>query len=308
MERQILIECGSKWFEFSKSKTGQLDYVGKLTGDVPDVSDWQKIASSTYFSPSRYEFLADGINVNPCVYVADGVDVSDCDLYSYLIHVGMLLAAVDTKDSLLAGQLYLSRRKTFDQFAQLTQFIMKDFSVEILFSLCYGRMNNINPDEIPLIFNNAKEKLGFDPARGNLEQAFIGWFKKNNAVLTLPLVGTQFYGWDCGGTTLEHLLDNLSVESLLAYAEKIRRAKHDFYASLETAIQAEPYNPHDPNSILVSIEDIDSKLCGNVGLRKAGHIRALAAKVLRQAKPKKMAYKATLQSLVDDEITIRVEV
>ena len=29
MSSQILINCGSNWFEFTKSKTGQLDYIGK---------------------------------------------------------------------------------------------------------------------------------------------------------------------------------------------------------------------------------------------------------------------------------------
>ena len=34
MKAQILIKCGNNWFEFSKSKTGQLDYEGKLENGV----------------------------------------------------------------------------------------------------------------------------------------------------------------------------------------------------------------------------------------------------------------------------------
>lgn len=30
LEKQILINCGKNWFEFSKSRTGQLDYCGKV--------------------------------------------------------------------------------------------------------------------------------------------------------------------------------------------------------------------------------------------------------------------------------------
>ena len=30
MERQILIKTAEAWFEFSKSRTGQIDFVGKV--------------------------------------------------------------------------------------------------------------------------------------------------------------------------------------------------------------------------------------------------------------------------------------
>lgn len=29
-EKQIIIDCGINWFEFSRSFTGQLDYCGKI--------------------------------------------------------------------------------------------------------------------------------------------------------------------------------------------------------------------------------------------------------------------------------------
>ena len=310
MVRQILIECGSNWFEFTKSKTGQLDYAGKIEGIVAssELEGFQCFAGSTYFSPSFYTYISDEMNMIPCVYVADGVDVSDLETYDYLVHAGALLAAVDSKDSLLAGELYLRRRKTFDKFPQLTQFIMKDLCVEILFSLCSGRMQNINPDDITLVFNAAREKLGFDPSREDLDQAFMRWFKSNSSILTLPLVGTNFYHWNSAPEVLARLCDNLSLDDLTSHAEKIRRAKHSFYASLRTTVQAEPYNPHDKNAVLVCIEDIEAKINGNMGLEKAGHIRALAAKVLREAKPKKLVYKSSLASVSAGNIVVKVEV
>ncbi|MBO4732202.1 MAG: hypothetical protein J5597_05285 [Spirochaetaceae bacterium] len=310
MARQILIECGSHWFEFTKSKTGQLDYAGKIEGIVAssELEGFQCFAGSTYFSPSFYTYISDGMNMIPLIYVADGVDVSDLETYDYLVHVGSLLAAVDSNDSLLAGELYLRRRKTFEKFPQLTQFIMKDLSVEILFSLCFGRMQNINPDDIPLVFNAASEKLGFDPSREDLDQAFMRWFKSNSCMLTLPLVGTNFYNWNSAPEVLARLCDNLSLDDLTSHAEKIRRAKHSFYASLRTTVQAEPYNPHDKNAVLVCIEDIEAKINGNMGLEKAGHIRALAAKVLREAKPKKLVYKSSLASVSAGNIVVKVEV
>ncbi len=308
MEKQILIECGSRWFEFTKSKTGQLDYAGKIEGGAPDVSGFQTIAGSTYFSPSFYTYISDEMNMIPCVYVADGVDVSDLETYDYLVHAGALLAAVDSKDSLLAGELYLRRRKTFEKFPQLTQFILKDLCVEILFSLCYGRMQNIDPEDIPLVLNAAREKLDFDPSRESLDQAFMRWFKAESHTFTLPLVGTSFYYWDPAPDVLARLCDNLSIDDLTGHAEKIRRAKHGLYASLRTTVQAEPYNPHDKNAVLVCIENIETKISGNMGLEKAGHIRALAAKVLREAKPKKLVYKSSLASIVGKNIVVKVTV
>jgi hypothetical protein len=73
-------------------------------------------------------------------------------------------------------------------------------------------------------------------------------------------------------------------------------------------VQAEPYNPHDKNAVLVCIEDIEAKINGNMGLEKAGHIRALAAKVLREAKPKKLVYKSSLASVSAGNIVVKVEV
>ena len=90
-------------------------------------------------------------------------------------------------------------------------------------------------------------------------------------------------------------------------AEKIRKTKHDFYENLETVVQAEPYNQYDKNSILVCIENTGAKISGNPGLEKAGHIRALAAKIIREAKPKKMNYGGKLASLSGNEIVVELE-
>ena len=127
--------------------------------DFPHVDGYQEIASSTYFSPSWYIYLQDAVNNNSKVYVSPDVDVSDADLFAFLTHIGPLLAAVEAKDSLLAGELYLRRRNTFEAFAPLTQYIMEPLSVEILFSLAYGRMNNIDAESVPLIFNVAKKMI-----------------------------------------------------------------------------------------------------------------------------------------------------
>ncbi len=137
MERQILIKTAAAWFEFSKSRTGQIDFVGKVAETLREdellKGGYQKIASSAYFTPSCYIYLQEGENANPFVYVAGDVDVSDSDTFDFLVHIGPLLAAVDSKDSLLAGELYLRRRSVFEKFPQLSSFIMEDLCAEILF-------------------------------------------------------------------------------------------------------------------------------------------------------------------------------
>ena len=311
MNAQILIKTTNDWFEFSKSKTGQLDYVGKWEKtDKPRVDDAQEFISSTYFSPAWYVFIQGELNCNPTVYVASDVDVSDKDLFDYLVHIGPVLAAVEAKDSLLAGELFLRRREVFEKYAQLTQYILEPLCVEILFSLCYGKMNNLEPDDIPLIFENAKKKLEFDSSRENLDQALMRYIKKNSVTLSLPLVGTNFYHWDddLEPEALSKLTDNLSFEDLPVVSEKIRKAKHSFYESLKVSVQAEPYNRVDKNSILVCIENVEAKLFGNPGLEKAGHIRALAAQIIREAKPKKMSYDCKLSSLSYREIVVQFTV
>ena len=311
MNAQILIKTTNDWFEFTKSKTGQLDFVGKWDkNDKPRVDDAQEFISSTFFSPAWYVFIQNELNCNPTVFVAPDVDVSDKDLFDYLVHIGPVLAAVEAKDSLLAGELFLRRREVFEKYAQLTQYILEPLCVEIMFSLCYGRMNNLDPDDIPLIFENAKKKLDFDSSRENLDQALMRYIKKNSVTLSLPLVGTNFYHWDddIEPEALSKLTDNLSPEDLPAAAEKIRKAKQSFYESLKVSVQAEPYNRVDKNSILVCIENVEAKLFGNPGLEKAGHIRALAAQIIREAKPKKMSFSCKLSSLSYREIVVQFTV
>lgn len=308
-EKQILINCGKKWFEFSKSRTGQLDFCGK-TENPPhlNVENYQKLASSSYFTPSYYVFLQNELNCTPRIYVSPETDVSDKDTFDFLLHVGALLCAVEAKDSLLAGELYLRRKKSFDKFARLTQFIIEPVSAEILFSLLFGRLYDMEEKEIPLVFDAAKKKLSYICESETLEQAFVRYFKGNETCLTLPIVGMNYHSWSPYSDFLDGLAENLSAEDLLVQAEKIRKAKHNFYSSLEIAVQAEPYNPADENAIAVMAESLDAKIAGNPGLEKAGYIRATAAKIIRAAKPEKMSFKAELVRIGSRDVVVKIEV
>ena len=308
-EKQILINCGKNWFEFSKSRTGQLDYCGKVeNSERLNIEDYQKFASSTYFTPSYYVFLQDELNCTPRIYVSPETDVSDKDTFDFLLHVGALLCAVEAKDSLLAGELYMRRKKSFDKFARLTQFIIEPVSAEILFSLLFGRLYDMEENEIPLVFDAAKKKLAYHPESETLEQAFVRYFKENKVCLTLPVVGMNYHSWSPYSDVLDGLAENLKAEDFLVQAEKIRKAKHNFYSSLEIAVQAEPYNPADENAIAVMAECIDSKIAGNPGLEKAGYIRATAAKIIRAAKPEKMSFKAELLRIDCRNVIVKIEV
>lgn len=308
-EKQILINCGKNWFEFSKSWTGQLDYCGKVENPSRlNVENYQKLASSAYFTPSYYVFLQDELNCTPRIYVSPETDISDKDSFDFLLHAGALLCAVEAKDSLLAGELYLRRKKSFDKFARLTQFIIEPVSSEILFSLLFGRLYDMEENDIPLVLDAAKKKLSYICESETLEQAFVRYFKENKVCLTLPVVGMNYHSWSPYSDCLDGLAENLKPEDLLVQSEKIRKAKHDFYSSLEIAVQAEPYNHADENAVAVMAESIDAKISGNPGLEKAGYIRATAAKIIRAAKPEKMSFKAELMRIGGRDVVVKIEV
>ncbi len=308
-EKQILINCGKNWFEFSKSWTGQLDYCGKVENpSQSNVENYQKLASSAYFTPSYYVFLRDELNCAPRIYVSSETDVSDKDTFDFLLHAGALLCAVEAKDSLLAGELYLRRKKSFDKFARLTQFIIEPISAEILFTLLFGRLYDMEENEIPLVLDAAKKKLSYRCESETLEQAFVRYFKENKVCLTLPVVGMNYHCWSPYSDYLDGLAENLGAEDFLVQTGKIRKTKHDFYSSLEIAVQAETYNPADENAIAVMAESLDAKIAGNPGLEKAGYIRATAAKIIRAAKPEKMSFKAELMRIDARNVVVKIEV
>ena len=214
-EKQILINCGKKWFEFSKSRTGQFDYCGKVENPSRlNVENYQKLAPSAYFSPGYYVFLQDGLNCTPRIYVSPETDISDKDTFDFLLHVGAMLCAVEAKDSLLAGELYLRRKKSFDKFARLTQFIIEPVSAEILFSLLFGRLYNIEENEISLVLAAAKKKLPCICESETLEQAFVRYFKENKVCLTLPVVGMNYHRWSPYSDFLDGLAENLRAEKI----------------------------------------------------------------------------------------------
>ena len=54
------------------------------------------------------------------------------------------------------------------------------------------------------------------------------------------------------------------------------------------------------------MENIESKISGNPGLEKAGHIRALAAKIIREAEQEKMNFNGKLVRLSYNTIVVQI--
>lgn len=153
----------------------------------------------------------------------------------------------------------------------------------------------------------AKKKLSYICESETLEQAFVRYFNENKVCLTLPVVGMNYHRWSPYSDFLDGLAENLRAEDLLVQAEKIRKAKRDFYSSLEVAVQSEPYNPADENAVAVMAESIDAKIAGTPGLEKAGYVRAAAAKIIRAAKPEKMSFKAQLMRIDCRNVVLKIE-
>lgn len=308
MSKQILIKCGKNWFEFSKSQTGQLDFVGKLENfQNIDVTDFEYLHGSTYYSPARYIFLQEELNFSSQIYVSQEIDISDKDTFDFLVHIGALLGAVEAKDSLLAGELYFWKQSSFEKFAKLTEFILEPLCVEILFSLCFGIFRNVDKYEIPLIFNLAKKKIAYEPSKENLSQAFIRYFKDKKTTVTLPVVGNNHHSWNFKSKFLDKIPSHFSSTDFIKETENFQKTKTDFYDSLKVCVQAELYNSVDENAISILIEDIDSKLSGKECFSKAGFIRATAAKIIRCAKQKKLSYEGKLVRFNYNEIVVKID-
>ncbi|MDE7228778.1 MAG: hypothetical protein K2N31_10725 [Treponemataceae bacterium] len=233
----------------------------------------KKIESSAYFSLGQYLYVQDELNYSPVLFVSSETDISDKDSYEFLLHIGALLCAVEAKNSFLAGMLYWRRRESFAKCERLAQFIMRPLAAEILFGLVYGQLNAVSEEDIPLVFDEAKKSLGFNPAKETLEQAFVRYFKAEKRVLTLPVVGTNHHHWSPYAEVFENLFQNITPHAFEAQVKNIYEAKRNSYANLSVAVQAEPYNPADKDAIAVMIENIDAKLAGNSIHEKAGYIR-----------------------------------
>lgn len=319
-----------RYYAFTYSLTGQLDYAGKV--ESPELFEYHTLEASTYFSPSWYEFISQELQCEIQVLYRESEALENPELYSYLLHIGAVLAAVESGDSLLVAELLGRRKGVFSAFLPLTLYILKPIAPLALFSALYGtfsgnaqflemykanaKLPSDKSDPASILFAAAYESLSPKPEKETPEAMFIRYFQEHRSgSFTLALVGTNFHHWDDDIDLLERILQKATVESFARnnQTNSPKQKRSEFFESLKVSVQAEPYNLHDSNAIGVSIESIQGKLYGNGGISKAGYIRATGAAILRAAFPKNVSFRAQLFRLnshaygnAQDGIVIRI--
>ena len=297
------------YWGFSVSRTGQLDFEGKITTPkAGELAKMQMIEPSGYFSPSWYTYLPETMQAKITVFVKNSMKLEDSDLFSYISHIGALLLAVETRDTLLAAELFDRRNYVFMKFYPITAYILEDIAPEMLFVWQFGRFSDDfnpypknsekaynNPVTTEQLFKLAEKKLSGGKAKETLEEMFVRYFEKQKKIdLTIGIVGANYRNWDSGIGYLDSILADHIGEDLLNGTTKVRDTKQRIYDNLKASVQAEPYNNYDRNAIAVSLEDIESVAAGNPCMKKAGYIRATGAAILRSAFPATMSFSATL--------------
>lgn len=300
----------SRYYAFTQSVTGTLDFIGKT--EKPDISDYQEIDGSTYFSPTWYTYLPKALQAEIHILFRDSANLTDANLFAYLTHIGAVLLAVEQKDGLLVAELLHRRTQVFFQFLPLTLYIIKSIAPLALFAWLYGRFSHssgfqkmfeqgiLSPtaDTAEILFASAREELSPEHGKETVDEMFIRYLKQiGHGEFTIGTVGSDFHVWNSKKAELESFLKEAIGKDFLRGESLVRERKEVFYSELKVSVQAEPYNPYDPNAISVAIEDISGKLFGNGGKSKAGYIRATGAAILRRAFPGKFAYQASLARL-----------
>lgn len=306
---EIITQGSTSVFKFTMSKTGVLDYHGEVENF--NDADYQQIEASSYFSPSWYTYLPANLQAEIKICFKYGAEKLDSAQYSFLLHIGAVLLAVKERDGLLVAELLNRRPTVFSQFLPMVLYIIKPVAATALFAWLFGRFNDnsglqsfyttgagIDAGETDtgiILYTAAKDDLKPVPYKESMEEMFIRFFKEEEPrEFTIGLVGSQCHSWNDGFYAIEKAINHHVAKDFVEGFAALRAARQKFFDGLKVCMQAEPYNPHDPNAIGVSIEDMEAKIAGNGGKTKAGYIRATGAAILRKALPGKLAYTARL--------------
>jgi hypothetical protein len=300
-------------YAFSRSVTGILDYAGEATPTVDDLSQMQCVEGSAYFTPSWYTYLPNELQASVNVYLPSNVENLDVGQYSFLLHVGALLLAVQERDGLLVAELLRRRSMVFANFLPLVLHIVKPVAAEALFAHVYGGFRGDNgfetlyktnapistgeTDVSAILFAAAKDALKPNPEKESPEEMFIRYFREKESFdFTIGIVGATNHPWVAGIEKFESVVKTATAFRFFDDAA-VGAKGLEFFESLSTKVQAEPYNPHDHNAISVSIDDLGAKLKGMQTKSKAGYLRATGAAILRKARPNLFAYGSSLWRL-----------
>ncbi len=303
-------------YAFTRSVTGILDYARSAPAVEYDFSHMQCVEGSAYFTPSWYTYLPKELQATVNVYLPHDVENLDVGQYSFLLHMGALLLAVQERDGLLVAELLRRRATVFANFLPLVLHLIKPVAAEALFANVYGGFRGDNgfdaifkknapvstgeTDVAAILFAAARDILKPEPGKESPEEMFVRYFKDcESADFTIGIVGAANHPWVAGIEKFESVAKAAAAFHFLEDSSKVGAKSQAVYASLTTRVQAEPYNPHDHNAISVCMDDLESAVY-NKGVRttcKAGYLRATAAAILRKARPNLFAYDSKLWRL-----------
>ena len=299
-------------YAFSRSETGIMDYEGSASPEESQLSEMQCVEGSTYFTPSWYTYLPREMQAEISAYLPASITNLDANQYSFLLHVGALLLAVQEHDGLLAAELLHRRSMVFASFTPILLHILKPIAAETLFAWIYGcfhgegNFKNIYETDAPvssgetdttaILFAAARDALKPVPHRESPEEMFIRYFGESTRhfEFTIGIVGATSHPW-VDGVEKFGVLSDAAVSFHFGDDPAAAGKKHqEIFASLKAKVQAEPYNPHDHNAISVGIDDLEAVLKGIPSKSKAGYLRATGAAILRKARPNLFSYGASL--------------
>ena len=299
-------------YAFTRSETGIMDYAGTATPSADELSQMQCVEGSAYFTPSWYTYLPKELQAEITVFIPAAIKDLDANQYSFLLHVGALLLAVQERDSLLTAELLHRRSMVFASFTPILLHILKPVAAEALFAWVYGNFSgngnfkNIYAVDAPIstgetdtaaiLFAAARDALKPVPHKESPEEMFIRYFGEGarRFDFTIGIVGTANHPWVDGVEKFE-VISDAAVSFHFGDDPAAAGKKHqEIFASLKTKVQAEPYNPHDHNAISVGIDDLEAVLKGVPSKSKAGYLRATGAAILRKARPNLYCYDSSL--------------
>ena len=299
-------------YAFTRSETGIMDYAGTATPSADELSQMQCVEGSAYFTPSWYTYLPKELQAEITVFIPAAIKDLDANQYSFLLHVGALLLAVQERDSLLTAELLHRRSMVFASFTPILLHILKPVAAEALFAWVYGNFSgngnfkNIYAVDAPIstgetdtaaiLFAAARDALEPVPHKESPEEMFIRYFGESTRhfEFTIGIVGATSHPW-VDGVEKFGVLSDAAVSFHFGDDPAAAGKKHqEIFASLKAKVQAEPYNPHDHNAISVSIDDLEAVLKGIPSKSKAGYLRATGAAILRKARPNLFSYGASL--------------
>ena len=302
-------------YAFTRSETGIIDFAGTATPSASDLSQMQCVEGSAYFTPSWYTYLPEALQAEITAFIPANIENLDANQYSFLLHVGALLLAVQERDTLLVAELLHRRSMVFANFTPLLLHILKPVAAEALFAWVYGSFRgdsnfqhvyaNDKPistgetDTATILYAAARDALKPDPSKESAESMFVRYFRgnedsKHKFDFTIGIVGASNHPWVDGIEKFDTISDAAISFHFGDDPYAAGKKSQEVFASLKACAQAEPYNPPDHNAISVSIGDLEAVLKGIPSKSKAGYLRATGAAILRKARPGLLRYGADL--------------